>query len=51
MDSFLPGDQGAKVFFDEHGWVLIETLDEQGVEQLRLWINEISSWRDEDVHW
>ena len=51
MQSFLPGDLGAKAFFDEHGWVLIETLDEQGVEQLRRWIDEISSWRDEDGHW
>ena len=51
VQSFSPNDLEAKAFFDEHGWVLIETLDDQGVEQLRRWIDEISAWRDEDGHW
>ena len=45
VQSFVPGDHGAKAFFDEHGWVLVETLDEQGVERLRQWIDEISAQR------
>ena len=51
VKSFASGDIKAKTFFDEHGWVLIETLDEEGVQELRRWVEEISSWRDEDGHW
>ena len=51
VKSFASGDIEAKTFFDEHGWVVIETLDEEGVQKLRQWVEEISSWRDEDGHW
>ena len=51
MQSFATGDSAAKVFFDDHGWVLIDTLDDDGVKQLRGWIDDISSWSDEDGPW
>ena len=51
VPSFVAGDAMAKTFFDEHGWVLIETLDDAGVEMLRRWTDEISAWRDEDGNW
>ena len=34
MKSFASDDIEAKTFFDEHGWVLIDTLDEDEVQKI-----------------
>ena len=49
--SFAVGDVRAKPFFDEQGWVLVDTLDAAGIAALRAWTDEISSWRDDDGEW
>lgn len=37
--------------FREHGWLLTETLDEEGLADLRAWIDDISSWPDDGDGW
>ena len=49
--SFTVGDVQAKAFFDEHGWVLVDTLAAAQITALRAWTDEISGWRDEDGEW
>lgn len=37
--------------FRTHGWVLVETLDDGGVADLRAWVDEVASWPDADGDW
>lgn len=41
----------AQAHFDQHGWVLTRTLDADGVERLRSWVDEIAAWPDDDGEW
>jgi ectoine hydroxylase-related dioxygenase (phytanoyl-CoA dioxygenase family) len=36
--------------FAEHGWVLTDTLDDEGVAELRRWVDDIARWPD-DGEW
>lgn len=36
-----------KKFFDEHGWVLVRTLDDDAVAALREWVDGIMAWPDD----
>ncbi len=43
MTAFSPNDTvGLTRHFAEHGWVLLETLGEAAIENLRLWVDEIA---------
>ncbi len=44
-------DRDAARHFAEHGWVLTSPLDEQGLQELRGWVDEISSWPDDGGDW
>lgn len=37
--------------FRERGWVLTETLDADGLAELRSWIDDIASWPDDGDGW
>ncbi len=49
--AFNPGDVAAADHFRTHGWVLVDTLDEAGVADLRSWVDEVASWPDADGDW
>jgi 2-aminoethylphosphonate dioxygenase len=44
-------DADAVAHFSEHGWLLTRTLGPDGVEVLRSWIEEVSSWPDDGDGW
>ena len=44
LPSFDVTDPAAKAFYDERGWVLIDTLEAAGVVELRAWVDEIAAW-------
>jgi Phytanoyl-CoA dioxygenase (PhyH) len=46
VQSFAADDSRTVHWFIEHGWVLIDTLDADGVAALRGWVDEISAWPD-----
>lgn len=37
--------------FEATGWLLTDTLDPSGVEELRSWVDEIASWPDDGGGW
>lgn len=37
-------DEAAVAHFNEHGWLLTQTLDDDGAAVLRDWIDEVSAW-------
>lgn len=37
--------------FGTHGWVLTRTLDDDGVAELRSWVDDIASWPDDGDGW
>jgi hypothetical protein len=39
--------QDIRSFFDEHGWVLVPTLDPDAVAALRTWVDEVMAWPDD----
>lgn len=43
-------DEGV-AHFREHGWLLTQTLDDDGVAALRSWIDEIAGWPDDGDGW
>ena len=47
---FATDDRDAVAWFTEHGWVLTATLDHDGADQLRAWVDEIMAWSD-DGEW
>jgi hypothetical protein len=49
----LPGrpDRAGVGHFHEHGWLLTATLDDDAVERLRSWVDEIASWPDDGDGW
>ncbi|MCU1396457.1 MAG: protein involved in biosynthesis of mitomycin antibiotics/polyketide fumonisin [Ilumatobacteraceae bacterium] len=49
--SFASADAEAVAFYREHGWVLIDTLDAHGVDELRRWVDEIAGWADGAGEW
>jgi len=51
ITAFTPGDAAAVAHFGTHGWVLVDTLDEAGVADLRAWVDEVASWADGDGDW
>lgn len=46
MARFTAADKRARAFFNEHGWVLVRTLDDDAVAALRAWVDEIMAWPD-----
>ena len=51
MLSFRYGDEGLKEHFDVHGWVLVDTLQDDDVRRLRAWIDDVASWPDTTDKW
>jgi len=51
ITAFTPGDAAAVDHFGTHGWVLVDTLDEAGVADLRAWVEAVASWPDADGDW
>lgn len=51
VPSFDVTDPAAKSFYDERGWVLIDTLEIDGVLDLRAWVDEIAAWPDGAGEW
>ena len=49
--AFAPDDARAVEHFAAHGWVLVETLDADGVADLRAWVDEVASWPDDEGDW
>ena len=37
--------------FRATGWALIDTLDDEGVRELRAWVDEVAAWPDDDGDW
>src|SRR3981081_2017795 len=38
-------------FYREHGWLLLHTLDPEGLEQVRTWVDEITAWAGGGSDW
>ena len=38
-------------FFAETGWLLVQTLDADGVDRLQSWVDEVASWPEADGQW
>ena len=51
ITAFTPDDAAAVDHFRTHGWVLVDTLDDAGVAELRSWVDEVASWPDHDGDW
>ena len=41
----------AVAHFNEHGWLLTQTLDAAGISELRSWVDEVSDWPDNGDGW
>lgn len=50
-EAFAAGDPDVRAHFDRNGWVLVDTLDAHGVDLLRTWIDEVSTWPDASGAW
>jgi hypothetical protein len=48
---FARADADAVSFFAANGWVLTRTLDDEGTERLRAWVDEIMAWPDDAGNW
>jgi hypothetical protein len=48
---FRDCDDAAVSFYREHGWLLLHTLDPEGLEQVRTWVDEITAWPDGEGDW
>jgi hypothetical protein len=48
---FEQADAEAVDFFRANGWVMTRTLDADGSEQLRVWIDEVMAWPDDAGQW
>ncbi|MCU1351178.1 MAG: Phytanoyl-CoA dioxygenase (PhyH) [Acidimicrobiales bacterium] len=44
-------DEAAVAHFAEHGWLLTETLDVDGLADLRAWVDDVAAWPDADAGW
>lgn len=44
--AYRSGDPAAVHHYEQHGWLLTETLDAVGVALLRQWVDEVASWSD-----
>ncbi|MEI6497938.1 MAG: phytanoyl-CoA dioxygenase family protein [Actinomycetota bacterium] len=49
--TFSPGDPAAAEHFRAHGWVVVDSLDAAGAEQLRTWVDDIAAWPDDAGEW
>ena len=49
--AFEHDDPRAIAFYREHGWVLVNTLDDAEVVRLREWVDDVASWADGDGEW
>jgi hypothetical protein len=49
--AFEHDDPAALAFYHEYGWVLLQTLDDAGVAQLRAWVDDLASWDDDAGGW
>jgi hypothetical protein len=49
--AFEHGDPRVVEFYREHGWALIETLDDRRLQQLRDWVDELAGWPDDGGEW
>ncbi|MCU1500437.1 MAG: Phytanoyl-CoA dioxygenase (PhyH) [Acidimicrobiales bacterium] len=38
-------------FFRDHGWLLTRTVEEEGLAQLRAWVDEVAGWPDDGDGW
>ena len=48
---FARADADAVAFFGTNGWVMTRTLDAEGAERLRGWVDEIMAWPDDAGNW
>lgn len=48
---FATADSAAVRHFAETGWLLTQTLDTTGAEDLRRWVDEVAAWPDDDGDW
>lgn len=44
-------DGDAAAFFAEHGWLLTQTLDDDGVADVQRWCDEVAAWPDDGGDW
>ncbi len=49
--EFDRADGAAVAHFEEHGWLLTRTLDDDGVAALRSWVDEVAAWPDDAGDW
>ncbi len=48
---FDGADEAAVAHFRRNGWLLTRTLDDEGVRDLRAWVDEIAGWPDDGDGW
>jgi len=51
VDSEIAVDADGVAHFAEHGWLLVPTLDAEGVRELQRWVDDIASWPDDGDGW
>jgi hypothetical protein len=49
--TFPSADAAAVAHFREHGWALVDTLDDVGVAELRRWVDDVASWPTDGDGW
>jgi hypothetical protein len=49
--AFTAADAAAVDHFRERGWVLIDTLDADGVRELQAWVDDIATWPVDGDGW
>jgi hypothetical protein len=51
LPVFDEADERAVEHFAREGWLLTHTLDEDGVADLRRWVDELATWPDDGGEW
>ena len=47
----MTASTGDVAHFTRFGWVLLELLDPDQVDELRRWVDEVAGWADDDGEW
>lgn len=49
--TFAAGDPAGVAHYQEHGWLLTDTLSPEGSAELKRWVDEVAAWPDDGDGW
>ncbi len=47
FEPFAADDPASAAHFDEHGWALVATMDDETAAQVRTWVDDLATWPDD----